>query len=83
MTKTEASVRPVPRLAYRIPELRRSKLARPIRQRGLVFPGEPDGSGDGGTIDADNLLRHALRRALRRAGLPELRFQTCATWLEL
>jgi integrase len=39
-----------------------------------VFPGEPDARGERGPIDADILLRNILRRALRRAGLPPLRF---------
>jgi hypothetical protein len=43
-------------------------------ERGLVFPGEPNARGERGPIDADTLLRHILRRALRRAGLPALRF---------
>ena len=73
-TKTESSVRPIPLPAYLIPELKRWKLACPLTQRGLVFPGEPDAKGERGPIDADILLRHVLRRALRRAGLPPLRF---------
>jgi Phage integrase family len=39
-----------------------------------VFPGEPNTSGVRGPIEADVLLRKILRRALRRAGLPPLRF---------
>jgi integrase len=39
-----------------------------------VFPGEPDARGERGPIDADVLLRHVLRRALHKAGLPPLRF---------
>jgi integrase len=74
VTKTESSVRPVPLPAYLIPELKRWKLACPITERGLVFPGEPNACGERGPIDADKLLRHILRRALRRAGLPALRF---------
>ena len=74
VTKTESSVRPVPLPAYLIPELKRWKLARPITERGLVFPGEPNDRGERGPIDADNFLHHILRRALRRAGLPALRF---------
>ena len=73
-TKTESSVRPIPIPAYLIPELKRWKLACPITDRGLVFPGEPNDKGERNAIDADILLRHILRRALRRAGLPELRF---------
>jgi integrase len=73
-TKTESSVRPIPLPTYLIPELKRWKLACPLTQRGLVFPGEPDARGERGPIDADILLRHVLRRALRRAGLPPLRF---------
>src|SRR5208337_1908503 len=46
----------------------------PITTRGLVFPGEPNAQGERNPIDADILLRHILRRALRRAGLPPLRF---------
>jgi integrase len=73
-TKTESSVRPIPLPAYLVPELKRWKLACPVTERGLVFPGEPDAQGNRGPIDADILLRHVLRRALRRAGLPPLRF---------
>ena len=39
-----------------------------------MFPGEPDARGERGPIDADILLRNILRRALRSAGLPPLRF---------
>ena len=63
---------PVP--VYLIPELKRRKLACPHTERGLVFPGEPDANGVRGPTQADKLLRHILRRALRRAGLPTLRF---------
>ena len=63
---------PVP--VYLIPELKRRKLACPHTERGLVFPGEPDANGVRGPTQADKLLRHILRRALRRAGLPPLRF---------
>jgi integrase len=73
-TKTESSVRPIPVPAYLIPELKRWKLACPVTARGLVFPGEPNAQGERNPIDADILLRHILRRALRRAGLPPLRF---------
>jgi integrase len=73
-TKTEARVRPIPVPAYLIPELKRWKLACPITDRGLVFPGEPNAKGERNPIDADILLRNILRRALRKAGLPELRF---------
>jgi integrase len=73
-TKTESSVRPIPIPAYLIPELKRWKLACPITARGLVFPGEPNARGERLPIDADILLRNILRRALRRAGLPPLRF---------
>ncbi len=69
-TKTERSVRTVPLPAYLIPSFKAWKLACPITDRGLVFPGRV-----GQPIDADVLLRHILRRALRKAGLPtELRF---------
>jgi integrase len=68
-------VRPVALPAYLISELKRWKLACPITQRGLVFPGESNDRGERGPIDADKLLRHILRRALPRAGLPALRFQ--------
>jgi len=73
-TKTESSVRPIPLAAYLIPDLKRWKLACPLTTRGLVLPGEPDAQGERGPIDADVLLRQILRRALRRAGLPPLRF---------
>ena len=39
-----------------------------------MFPGQSDSQCNRGPIDADVLLRHVLRRALRRAGLPPLRF---------
>jgi integrase len=69
-TKTERSVRTVPLPAYLIPSFKTWKLACPITDRGLVFPGKGVQP-----IDADVLLRHVLRRALRKAGLPtELRF---------
>ncbi len=67
-------MRPIPLPAYLIPELKRRKIACPVTARGLVFPGEPNAQGERGPIDADVLLRHVLRRALRRAGLPPLRF---------
>jgi hypothetical protein len=51
------------------------KLACPVTERGLVFPGEPSAQGERGPIDADILLRHVLRRALHRAGLPAVRFR--------
>lgn len=79
-TKTEAGVRPTPIPAYLIPELKRWKLACSLTASGLVFPGEPNEAGERGPIDADDLLRKILRRALRRAGLPELRFHDSATW---
>ena len=68
-TKTESSVWPIPLPAYLIPELKRWKLACLVTERGLVFPGEPNAQGERSPIDADILLRHVLRRALRRAGL--------------
>ncbi len=73
-TKTETSVRTVPLPAYLVPELKRWRLACPLSSGGYVFPGEADASGARGPIVADVLLRNVLRRALRRAGLPELRF---------
>ncbi len=39
-----------------------------------MFPGPPNAQGERGPIDADKLLRNILRRALRKAGLPPLRF---------
>ena len=74
VTKTENSLRTVPVPTYLIPELRRWKLACPPSARGLVFPDEPDASGERGPIDAGKLLKSILRRALRTAGLPPLRF---------
>jgi len=73
-TKTENALRTVPLPGYLIPELKRWKLACPVTARGLVFPGEPGEGGERGPIDADVLLRNILRRALRKAGLPPLRF---------
>jgi len=72
--KTENALRTVPLPAYPIPEHKRWKLACPPTERGLVFRGEPDANGVRGPIEADKSLRHILRRALRRAGLPPLRF---------
>ena len=75
ITKTENALRTVPLPGYLIPELKRWKLACPLTDRGLVFPGDPDPkTGVRGPIEADKLLRNILRRALRRAGLPPLRF---------
>jgi integrase len=73
-TKTQAALRIVPLPSYLVPELKCSKLACPPTPRGLVFRGEPNAQGERGSIDADVLLRRILRRALRRAGLPPLRF---------
>ena len=67
-------MRTVPLPAYLTPELKRWKLACPPTARGLVFPSEPNGRSERGPIEADKLLRNILRRALRRAGLPPLRF---------
>ncbi len=39
-----------------------------------MFRGEPNARGEHDPINADVPLRHVLRRALRRAGLPLLRF---------
>ena len=80
--KTKSSVRPVPLPACLIPKLRRWKLACPITQRGLVFPGELNARGERGRIDADKLLRHILRHALRRAGLPSCDSMTFGIWRE-
>jgi len=74
VTNSENSLRTVPLPAYLIPVLKRWKLACPTTARGLVFPGEPNEQGERGPIEADKLLRNILRRALRRAGLPPLRF---------
>ena len=49
-------------------------LACPVTARGLVFPAKPNEQGERGPIEADKLLRNILRRALRTAGLPPLRF---------
>ena len=73
-TKTENSLRVVPVPAYLIPELKRWKVQCPLTPQGLVFPGEPAAEGERRSIDADKLLRNILRRALRKAGLPPLRF---------
>jgi integrase len=72
--KTENSLRTVPIPDYLIPALIRWKLECPSSAGNLVFPGPPDEFGQRGPIDADKLLRNILRRALRRAGLPPLRF---------
>jgi integrase len=73
-TKTENSLRTVPIPGYLIPELKNWQAACPLTRSGLVFPGEPDEKGERAPIDADKLLRNVLRRALRRAGLPPIRF---------
>lgn len=73
-TKTENSLKTVPMPGYLVPELKRWKLECPITPAGLVFPGEADENGVRGAIDADKLLRHVLRRALAKAGLPPIRF---------
>ena len=73
-TKTENSVRVVPIPQYLVPLLKRWKLECPPTTLHLVFPGEPNGRGERAPIDADHLLRNILRRALRRAGLPAIRF---------
>ena len=39
-----------------------------------MFPGPPNELGKRGPIDPDKLLRNILRRALRKAGLPPVRF---------
>lgn len=62
------------RAGYLVPELKRWKLACPVTPHGLVFSGELNAQGERGPIDADKLLRNILRRVLRRAGLPPLRF---------
>jgi integrase len=64
----------VPLPGYLISELKIWKAVCPLTRSGLVFPAEPDENGKRGPIDADKLLRHILRRALRRAGLPPIRF---------
>jgi integrase len=74
VTKTESSVRTVPIPSYLIHDLKQWKLQCPPTAMGMVFPGQPDEHDFRGPIDADKLLRNILRRALRRAGLPPLRF---------
>lgn len=74
-TKTDSSLRMVPIASHLIPRLERWKLECPPTPEGLVFPGEPDADGKRGPLGADYLLRNILRRALRKAGLPALRFQ--------
>jgi len=73
-TKSETSVRTVPLPGYLVPDLKRWRLACPLARAGYMFPGEPNAPGERAAIQADVLLRHILRRALRKAGLPELRF---------
>ena len=60
--------------SYLIPELKLWKLRCPPTKGGLLFPSKPDQNGLRGPIGADKLLRNILRRALRKAGLPPLRF---------
>ena len=74
-TKTESSVRTAPIASYLIPQLERWKFEYPSTPEGLVFPGEPDADGKRGPLGADYRLRNFLQRALRKAGLPALRFQ--------
>src|SRR5690606_14014560 len=73
-TKTESSVRTIPFPSYLQAQFKAWKLACPLSLGGLVFPGEPDAEGVRRPIKADDLLRNILRRALRKAGLPPLRF---------
>lgn len=68
-TKTQTSVRTIPLAVYLLPVLREWKLAFPLSEAGLVFAGD-----HAAPIEADVLRRQILRRALRRPGLPELRF---------
>lgn len=74
-TKTDSSMRMVPIASHLIPRLERWKLECPPTPEGFVFPGKPDAEGKRAPLGADYLLRNILRRALRRAGLPDLRFQ--------
>jgi integrase len=73
-TKTPHSIRTVPIPDYLIPDLHYWKTVCPVSSGGLVFPGPPNELGKRGPIDADKLLRNILRRALRKAGLPPIRF---------
>jgi integrase len=73
-TKTPHSIRTVPIPDYLIPDLIHWKSVCPDSCGDLVFPGPPNELGNRGPIDADKLLRNILRRALRKAGLPPVRF---------
>jgi hypothetical protein len=62
-------------LAYLIPELKRWSWPAPSRHRGWSSLASLRSIvSERGPIDADKLLRNILRRALRKAGLPPLRF---------
>ncbi len=74
-TKTESSVRTVPIASYLIPQLESWRRDCPATPQGLVFPGEPDENGVRKPLAADHLLRNILRPALKKAGLPSLRWQ--------
>jgi integrase len=73
-TKTPHSIRTVPIPDYLIPDLIHWKSVCPDSCGDFVFPGPPNELGKRGPIDADKLLRNILRRALRKAGLPPVRF---------
>jgi integrase len=73
-TKTPHSIRTVPIPDYLIPDLIHWKSVCPDSCGDLVFPGPPNALGKRGPIDADKLVRNILRRALRKAGLPPVRF---------
>ena len=68
------SLRTVPLPAYLVLDLKRWKLACPASEAAYVFPGEPDGEASARPSWPTCCLRNVLRRALRKAGLPELRF---------
>lgn len=54
-----------------VAELKKWKLACPISDMDLVFPSEA-----GTPLDATNMLRRQFFQALRRAGLPRIRFHS-------
>jgi integrase len=69
-TKTAGSVRAVAITPTLAAALRRHQLASPFSaENELVFP-----SKTGGPLDGGNVRRRAFARALRRAGLPQIRF---------
>lgn len=69
LPKTATSIRKVEFPSSMVTELKAWKLACPKGEHGFVFPTE-----SGGPQNPSNMLKRGLRPALKRAGLPEIRF---------